>query len=470
MPGAAIVERAIRSLKEACPGAAIFVSDESAGSAATVLKEKGLVEQLRAVARATLSDEQDSIALCFDYYAFLDPTLYVEARRRHFEFLAQYSYSENVPPGFLPDLISKELIEQLPEELNEDLRSFVFRNIDRYDAELLYFDPDLRQHRLNLSGATGRSRALVESVLQHNPELRYSQLQEFVSAHPESLRPYPSCIEVELTSRSPVTPVYWPGAKSARNADLPSDLLEGLLEDVEKNAFYRDVSFIFGGLGEPLLYDALDDVLERVLGLPAVRQVYVETFASGLSSGRVQAWDGLGGSDRLNVIVRLNTLDRKRYASLHGADMLPAVMEHVEGLKNGTYRLKLFAEMLRIKDTDDEVGAFFDYFEKSALTPILQKFNTYLGAVEQRRVADLTPLHRDFCWHLARDLYITADGRSPVCKQDPFAERSGLDLREHSIEAIWTAGQKNHAASVRGEHEVISMPCLQCDEWYTFNA
>ena len=100
MPGAAIVERAIKSLKEACPGAAIFVSDESAGSAATALKEKGLVEQLRAVARATLSDEQDSIAFCFDYYAFLDPTLYVEARRRHFEFLAQYSYSENVPPGF----------------------------------------------------------------------------------------------------------------------------------------------------------------------------------------------------------------------------------------------------------------------------------------------------------------------------------------------------------------------------------
>src|SRR5690606_34457334 len=106
--------------------------------------------------------------------------------------------------------------------------------------------------------------------------------------------------------------------------------------------------------------------------------------------------------------------------------------EYAAGRAASTFRLHV--ELLKITDVADEITAYFDRFEDSPVNVILQKFNSYAGRVPERRVSDLTPLHRDFCWHLARDVYLTADGRIPLCRQDPYAEQSfSLDFARASI-------------------------------------
>ena len=127
-------------------------------------------------------------------------------------------------------------------------------------------------------------------------------------------------------------------------------------------------------------------------------------------------------------------------------------------------------EKPRIKDVEDEVTPYYDRFEKSNVPVILNKYNRYIDLLEERRVSDLVPLEREFCWHLARDFYLRRDGLVPVCKQDTTGKRGPvLDFRSHSVAEILTKTMPYHSLSVQGEHEKIPMPCVSCDEWYTFN-
>ena len=85
----------------------------------------------------------------------------------------------------------------------------------------------------------------------------------------------------------------------------------------------------------------------------------------------------------------------------------------------------------------------------------------------EKRVSDLTPIKRDFCWHLNRDLYITSDGSVTICKQE-LQNKIG-NLHSDSIFSIWEKGMKTFSNSLHGNHDKINAPCLTCDEWYTFN-
>jgi radical SAM protein with 4Fe4S-binding SPASM domain len=92
--------------------------------------------------------------------------------------------------------------------------------------------------------------------------------------------------------------------------------------------------------------------------------------------------------------------------------------------------------------------------------------------LEEKRVSDLTPLKREFCWHLARDLYIHANGDVAVCKQvvnDPKIRSLG-NIKTQTFEDIWNKSQSIFQESILGNHHKTGLPCLQCDEWYTFNS
>ncbi len=85
----------------------------------------------------------------------------------------------------------------------------------------------------------------------------------------------------------------------------------------------------------------------------------------------------------------------------------------------------------------------------------------------EKRVSDLTPIQRNFCWHLTRDLYIHSDSTVSLCKQK---EKRIGNLKNNSLIEIWESGMEDFKKSFLNKHELINAPCLGCDEWYTFNA
>lgn len=408
----------------------------------------------------------DGLAILSGLAPYLDVPVSLELMDVHLKYYAHYSYVENASAGFLPDFVSADFLADA-EPGQQDLRDFVFKNIEKYDVEVLYREPDLRQFRLDFSCQTERSRRLTSALKQIQPEIAYADLGAVIRSHPEVLRPYPSYFEVELTGRSVLKPRIVPAPPD--QTDLDAALFEKLCTDISAAGLAGDVSISLGGWGEPVLHPQFTALVARALSIPQLQTLYVETYGAGYPLEILDTLGRIPGAEKLCVIVRLATLKRDRYRFLYGEDRFSEVIALVEKLESGKRTYQVFMEMPRIKDVEDEVTPYYDRFEKSNLPVILNKFNRYIDLLEERRVSDLVPLEREFCWHLARDFYLRRDGLVPVCKQDTAKRGPVLDFRAHSVTEIVHKTMPYHSWSVQGQHEKIPMPCLSCDEWYTFN-
>lgn len=409
----------------------------------------------------------DGLAIFKGLAPYLDAELARELMAVHLKYYAHYSYVENAPGGFLPDFLSADFLADA-EPGAADLRDFVFKNIEKYDVEVLYREPDLRQFRLDFTCQTDRSRRITSDLKRIRPDISYAELGTVIRANPEILRPYPSYFEIELTGRSVLKPQIVPAPEDEQ--DLDPALFEKLCLDVEKGGMAGDVSICFGGWGEPLLHPQFSAMAARALAIPCVQTVYLETYGAGYSPEIFDSIARMPGAEKLCVIVRLATLKRDRYRFLYGEDRFSEVSAFVQKMEEGKRPFQVFMEMPRIKDVEDEVTSYYDRFEKSNIPVILNKFNRYIDTLPERRVSDLVPLEREFCWHIARDFYLRRDGKVPVCKQDITGKRGpSLDFRGLSVREITEKTMPYHSASVQGAHDKVPMPCLSCDEWYTFN-
>jgi spiro-SPASM protein len=418
-------------------------------------------------AQSSPAGADDGLAVFSGLAPYLDVSLSAELMEVHLKYYAHYSYVENAPAGFLPDFVSADFLADA-EPGPQDLREFVFKNIEKYDVEVLYREPDLRQFRLDFSCQTDRSCRITSELKKIQAEIPYASLGAVIRANPAVLRPYPSYFEVELTGRSVLSPRIVP--LPADQTDLDSALFEKLCADIAAGGLSGDVSICLGGWGEPVLHPQFTALVGRALAIPQLQTLYVETYGAGYPPELLDHLGRIPHAEKLCVIVRLATLKRDRYRFLYGEDRFAEVMALVEKFEAGKRPYQVFMEMPRIKDVEDEVTPYYDRFEKSNLPVILNKFNRYIDLLEERRVSDLVPLEREFCWHLARDFYLRRDGFVPLCKQDTTGKRGpSLDFRSHSVASILEKTMPYHSFSVQGQHERIPMPCLSCDEWYTFN-
>ena len=360
-------------------------------------EDPGIVARLRScfrddpAAQSAPADKDDgseplpaSIAVCYGFYAFFDAEIARALLEEHARYLAHITYSESVPAGFAPDFISREFIDALPHPLppelsarptagvsgSGDLRAYAFKNIDRFDVEIYYRARDLRQLRLDLSAVDERSVRLISALGALEPELRFDNLESLLKAHPETLRPYPSYFEVELSAifceaafRPGTLPEAGaPVAERRTGAEfLSRELLEKLKADIAQHGLARDVTVSFAGAGEPGLHPELPEIVAEFLEAPQVKQVIVETYGAGLDPSLVERLCALPDANRLVLIVRVDSLRSDRYAELYGADRLAEVQEFLAACERAlvsaqqaeatTRAPAIYVEMHRLAET-----------------------------------------------------------------------------------------------------------------------
>ena len=73
--------------------------------------------------------------------------------------------------------------------------------------------------------------------------------------------------------------------------------------------------------------------------------------------------------------------------------------------------------MLKIEENEDELDNIFKLTDDMKVEFLLQKYNSYNKTLPEKRVSDMTPLERSFCWHLRRDMFIRANGDVSFCNR-----------------------------------------------------
>ncbi|MCB1168701.1 MAG: spiro-SPASM protein [Leptospiraceae bacterium] len=423
---------------------------------------------------------------------------------RHVRFLSSYTYAENLPPGLSPDYVGVEFFE-LQKRPESDLHSFVFKNFHELDAEVAFYLPDLRIHRLDFSGQSNRSLRLCKAILESGSSARFQDEQEvradfgeeqgaiesfaaeggfpsslsaissLLEQSPEIFRIAPSYLEIELNTASPVQDrlLLAPSETLALSADQRKEILNQLSDFLT-----GDVTVCLGGRGDSGADESAPEFALELLAQPSVQSVYVETYGYDMSRWldfllrNAERAEELATSGRLVFIVRLCSLRQDRYQHFYSGGDVSRIMAELEACQKALEKqegpgFSVYVEMQKIKEVEDEIHGFFQKYDPTPLTPILRKQNTYGGLLEDRKISDLSPPIRGFCWHLSRDLYINASGRIPICRQVP--DGPGPVLADGLLQAF-SRMQKDYVHSMKGEHDSISAPCLDCDEWYLFQA
>jgi len=126
----------------------------------------------------------------------------------------------------------------------------------------------------------------------------------------------------------------------------------------------------------------------------------------------------------------------------------------------------VWPQMIRMKDNEEELELFYRSWKEKLSRVIIQKHDHFCSTIQDRRVADLSPLVRRPCWHLGRDMSILIDGTVPLCREDLYAARSLGNALTDELEHIWNNGAPVYEQHLCGNYEGM---CGACDEFYTFN-
>lgn len=412
----------------------------------------------------------DQIIKIFADSAFLDIEIIKDMLELHLKYLAEFTYSENLPQGFAAEIFSRGLLESIPESKESmiPLSDVIRSNINQFDVELYYREPDIRDKRINFRAGIANDKKIMENIASFSGGIpAYSNIREIIETHPEALFTSPAYIEIELTGRCDLDCIfcYRTKCKKVRD-DMEPDLFKKILQEL--SSFNLPYSICFGGSGEPMMHKNFYEILDLSLKENGLKNLIIETngiYADGNFKNFVQT----ANDKRIKTIFNINGMDSQTYKVLHGADYFETVYRNILSLKEAvSSKDALYIQVMKINETEVFLDKYYDFWEKAGITIILQKQNTYLGRIKDRRYSDLTPLERVPCWHLQRDMSILSDGTVPFCKQDFNADAIKGDVHNEDLTSIW---KKSLKAFVNDYKKIFphNPDCGSCDEWYTFN-
>lgn len=439
-------------------------------------KERDFILNVSQYLPKSTSEDEDFDEVYLAYFNGIYPLLSIKCSNdltdRHKKYISQYSYSENLPIGIVPTLVSREFISTLPDNLNMKVHDFLIKNINNYDTEIYYESPDLRNLRLDFSLNNQRSIEISQKLLRENLSIEYSDIISILEKNPVIFRGGPSYLEIELFRGCELNCTFCPRESISKENDgtfIDPTLFQKIIKETEEIS--STFTVCFGGMGEPLLHSNLEEILEISLNSKAVKEIIIETTLNPSIEKIFLYLKSLDQNQKNKIVFIINftTLKQDIFKQLYknSNKSIEEILHNIDLLKNILGKNSVYVQMLKIKEIETEIENYFNFFESKDTQVLLQKYNSYAGKLKEKRVSDLTPINREFCWHLSRDIYIQSNGNVSACKQSE--EVIIGNIKENNIKEIWNNNLNRFKLSFNHKFELIDLPCLKCDEWYTFN-
>ena len=453
----------------------------------------------------TISELSHDFDFCYFAWAdcpFLDPVLAGKQAERHLCYAAEYSYADGWPYGFAPELLSKGTAAILAGSLNESdggpvkrdsLFTVIQKDINAFDIETEISSVDLRCHRLSLCADSRRNLLLLRRFADGGiPSALDSE--RIISERPGILRTLPAFYPVQVSGGCPQSCIWCPwsqagktGASAGAEVTARRDFMEpekftSLLDKII--AFSGDAVIDLSLWGELSLHPCKLELIEQVLCRPELSLV-IETSGIGWKTAELEHCAELVKKYRKNPgdnpsalswIVSLDTADPVRYSEIRGAGFAEA--NDCARRLFTLFRDDVYVQAIRTVGAEDDTERFYRFWKEIAPDTkniIIQKYDDFCGALSRKQASDLSPVLRQPCWHLMRDMPVLLDGAVPLCREqiahnisaigDSFAISPGNAFSE-PLDVIWERGQPQYSMQLCGTYNSL---CAKCDEYYTYN-
>jgi spiro-SPASM protein len=431
------------------------------------------------------------------YYAwadcpFLDPVLAGKLAERHIRYAAEYSYADGWPYGIAPELLSPGTAAILAKIASDGgfaegpvkrdtLFSVIQKDINAFDIETEISPVDLRCHRLSLCADSRRNLLLLRRfVEQEIPDT--AAVERIVAERPEILRTLPAFFPIQVYGGCPQSCAWcpWPqaagGSVTERRDYMEAGTFEALLTKIA--AFAGDAVIDLSLWGEISLHPHKMELIEMVLRHPELALI-IETSGIGWKDSELERCADLAHNARtslppLSWIVSLDAADPARYKEIRGAGFAEA-NECAKKLLS-LFPKDAYVQAVRTVGAEDDIERFYRYWKEAApqskdgVNIIIQKYDDFCGMLPRKQASDLSPVLRQPCWHLMRDMPVLLDGTVPLCREQIAAANACVmgNAFTEPLELIWERGQRFYAAQAQEPKKYDSL-CMGCDEYYTYN-
>jgi spiro-SPASM protein len=359
------------------------------------------------------------------------------------------------------------------------LFSVIQKDINAFDIEAEISPVDLRCHRLNLCADSKRNLMLLKNFLSATEGKipATTDVERIVEDQPQILRTLPSFYPIQVYGGCPqkctICPYPLFTDSLGRKDFMESEKFENLLDKIIN--FSGDAVIDLSLWGELSLHPQKMKLIEAVLSRSELSLI-IETSGLGWKNEELEKCAEICNSlsqKTCSWIVSLDTNDPGRYAELRGsgfAETQSCAKKLLSLFPNDCY-----VQAVRIKGSEDDTEKFYRYWKEASPNGekniIIQKYDDFCGSLEKKQASDISPVIRQCCWHIMRDLPVLIDGTVILCREDLSVlkgEKNRVlgNIFTDSLETIWQNGDKYYKEQCQKKYSGI---CADCDESYTYN-
>jgi spiro-SPASM protein len=444
---------------------------------------------------ANLSAGFDCAYFAFADCPFLDPSLAAAIAERHRRYAAEYSYADGWPFGLAPELLSPGTAAILAKIAGDDdgpiERDFLFsviqKDINSFDIETEISPVDLRCHRISLRADSKRNLLLLKNfIAAAGGKIPVTaDVERIVAEQPEILRTLPNFYPVQVYGGCPQScslcpyPAFTDAAE--RRDFMDNAKFESLLDKI--TAFSGDAVIDLSLWGELSLHPEKMQLIEKVISRPELALV-IETSGLGWKSDELEKCaeitNAIGKRKNplapLSWIVSLDTADGERYKEIRGQGYAEA--QDCAKTLLSLFPKDSYVQAVRTAGAEDDIEKFYRYWKDNApcgeKNIIIQKYDDFCAALERKKSSCISPVIRQPCWHIMRDMPVLIDGTAPLCREELSALKGSDNGNKRilgnaftdSLESIWENGKAFHEEQCGKNYTGL---CAACDEYYTYN-
>ncbi len=478
----------------AAPGnSALCGSEAQKAGVSVVITENSswtLTSLLDGIDSAAAQAGADAAVYAFADCPFLDKVLTGELVSTHEKYAAEYTFADGYPYGFASEVLDKGTVPILAElsrtaqqklggtavERNS-IGTLLKTDINSFEIETVLAPKDWRLYRLEFECGTkagfSACRALYDSS---SGETDAEKLSETAAGLVTVLKTVPGFYNVQIESRCPGTCTYcpYPEEFQKKYGFPPSSDKAGRMTIAQFKPLVKQMAELSGkavvslsAWGEPLLHPDFVDFVKTVAAEDDL-SVMVETDGTLVTDELCRAVKAAAGGKML-WIISLDAATEETYRKMRGGNALLSQAAASVPLLQEYFPGNVYPQLVRTNTNENELEKFYRYW-KDDKSPscgrlIIQKYDSFGGLLPDCKPADLSPLERNPCWHIRRDMTILADGSVPLCREYMFNNILGNAFTE-KLASVWERMTPYVSKDMNGRYDE---KCRKCDEYYTFN-
>jgi spiro-SPASM protein len=432
-----------------------------------------------------IKEEFDALLYLFSDEIFLCEDLNKRLIFSFFRYIADFSFSDGLPLGFTSEIINKtglialeKLMPKAFEDLNQNserwrLFDILQQDVNAFDVETILAKADFRIERLLGNMENPVNFEIAQKLLAIKNQQPNSWTEDTIIGllrkHAELKRSKFSFVQLQITNKASQEVSYLPLENLSHDSLNGSDFME--LADIKKildqvSSINPQATISLSPWGELSLHPQVFDILNAVLAYNQFSLV-LETSGTHWDWENFSNWFSglkLEKTKRINIIVLLDSIIPEEYHQIRG-DGFENAMSFISNLQQLEY-CQFYVQRTRLKDYEDTMLDFYRYWKSKNIKSIIQKYEDFAKQLPARKLVDLTPVNRNICWKIRRELFIYVDGTVGLCKTDLKKEMTLGNALNESLEDIWSRGEKWFTLHKKEEYPEL---CKNCDEYYIYN-